>query len=174
MTKEIDRLYEGMDNDNRTAYVKLFASRYIELLHWLKRKLPREDDILDMAEIATLEILTTPDDVTHYTYDTEVYRKRDRLKEAVNSVSGKMKKSAEIDKALRLWSGQAQQYADTVSDAATIRAFQDAGVKRVKWVTENDQRVCPDCNKLNGKIFAIDKVPPKQHWRCRCWVTPVT
>ena len=63
-------------------------------------------------------------------------------------------------------------YADLVADEATLQAFKDAGVKRVRWRTEEDEKVCKYCRPLDGKVFDIDKVPPKQHWGCRCWFEP--
>lgn len=155
-----------MDADNRIAYAKLFRERYREVA-------TEDDDIDDLVEMYLTGILSEPNDITHFVYDTEVLRKRDRAKEAINSVAGKAIKQIELDKALRLWSQTSQQYADIVFDVATIEAFKSSGVKRVMWNTQNDGRVCRDCDELDGKIFAISNIPNKKHWRCRCYLTAV-
>ena len=171
--KSIDVLYEELDEDAQKAWIRLWVLRYIECLRWLRRKIPKEDIIYEMAEMYMIELTTTPDGVTRYVYDAELLRKRDRLKEAIQSVKSVGEKSAEIKKALRFWSQMAQQYTDTVSDAAMIKAFEDGGVKKVRWFTQDDERVCHECDLLDGKVFVINRIPPKPHWRCRCWLEPV-
>lgn len=125
------------------------------------RKIDR-DWILDMLEEYDL--------VTLYRFDTETERKKQRLVEALVAAHNK---NAEIEKALRYWTLQLAQYADNAVDRATILAFKDAGVKYLRWNTERDDRVCEVCEELDGKVFPIEKYPPKQHFRCRCWPSPV-
>lgn len=62
---------------------------------------------------------------------------------------------------------------------ANIQEFKSAGIEEVEvvaeWVTAGDDRVCPICEPMNGKIFTIDAAGgmlPK-HPNCRCVVTPV-
>lgn len=173
VVREVDILYEGMDADNRARYKDLFIARYAEMLLYLGKKVPDEDTLDELAELYITRILFEPDEVTHYIYDTEVYRKRDREKEAVNAVSGAVIKQKEMDKHLRYWSQMTQQYADTASDEAAIDAMKRAGIKKVRWNTQKDNKVCNECDELDGQIFDIDKAPGKKHWRCRCWLSPV-
>ena len=171
--KEIIILFDGLDTDNRVKFKELFSARYIEVMLWLNKKEPVDDFVDVLAEMYLAGLLSEPNDVTHYAYETEVYRKRDRAIEAVNSVTGRILKQIEIDKAIRFWSQMSQQYADIVSDGATMEAFRAAGVKKVKWNTQRDGKVCPACKALDGEIFSIKNAPPKQHWRDRCWLSPV-
>lgn len=171
--QKIDTLYYELDQDNRKKFKELFIAQYVYCLRYLKKKRPDEDILDEMADMYLLDMLSKPDPVTHYTYDTEVYRKRDRCKEAVNSVNGKLNKQLEMDKALKYWAQMTAQYADNVNDTATIKAFVDAGFQKVQWHTEEDDRVCSECDPLDEKVFDIDEVPDKPHWGCRCWITPV-
>ena len=91
-------------------------------------------------------------------------RKKQRLAEAIDAAQDKTR---EIDKALRLWTRQVGQYADNAVDQARVQAFRDAGIERVWWVTQHDDRVCETCDERDGQIYSIDDLPPK-HWNCRC------
>lgn len=168
----MDNLYADMETDNRVKFKELFIARYIEMLLYLLAStamLPSEDIIDELAELRITKLLSEPNEVTHYTYDTEVYRKRDRAKEAINSANGKVLKQIEMDKHLRYWNKQTVFYLDAVSDEANITALKDAGVKHVEWVTQEDGKVCSECKKRNGKIYPIDKLPIKPHPNCRCY-----
>lgn len=116
------------------------------------------------------KVLGKPNDITHYTYNNEVDRKRERTTEAVNSSTDKKK---EFHRGLVYWSQMSSEYADIVTDEATLEAFRDSGVKKVRWVTEQDDRVCKVCGPRDGKVYPIDKVPPQPHWGCRCRLEPV-
>ncbi|MBC9783539.1 minor capsid protein [Heliobacterium chlorum] len=53
--------------------------------------------------------------------------------------------------------------------------YESYGVKRVKWLTAADERVCKVCGPLHRKLFPIDKIPfggPPAHPRCRCFIVP--
>ena len=121
-----------------------------------------EDWILDMLE--------DYDEVALYKFDEEVERKKARLSEAIIASHNK---SEEIEKALRLWSLQIAQFADNTVVMATMRAYEDAGVEKVEWISEQDDRVCAVCDERDGVIYRIDRVPPIPHFRCRCRLEPV-
>jgi SPP1 gp7 family putative phage head morphogenesis protein len=53
---------------------------------------------------------------------------------------------------------------------AQIKIMQENGIEYVKWVTARDKDVCPKCKQAEGKIFAINEVPPIFHPFCRCVV----
>lgn len=167
--QEIDSMYEELDTDNRLKFKELFVARYIEVY---PKKKPREDIIEEMAELYVFDLLSEPNEVTHYTYDTEVYRKRDRAKEAINSVDGRIMKQIEMDKALRQWSAMTGWYLDFVSQGAEIQAYKDAGVKKVRRHEMDDEKTCAECRREDGKVYDIDKIPPLPHLRCRRWFTP--
>lgn len=125
------------------------------------------------AELRTAVILAKPNELTHYAYDAEVPRKRDRAAEAVNAVNGVGNKQNEMDKHLTYWSRMTAWYSDITSDAANTQAIDDAGVEFVQWHTQKDEKVCSICRKRDGQIYAIDKIPQKPHLGCRCYWTPV-
>lgn len=116
------------------------------------------------------EMLEEVDFVTLYRFNTEVERKKQRLTEALTVADSQ---NDEVDKAVRAWTLQIGQYAINVTDMARMEAFMDAGIERVKWVTEKDQRVCAACHELDGQIFSIEDAPSKQHYNCRCVLVPV-
>lgn len=147
--------------------VKLAKKRYLQIaleayrLAKGKKKIDR-DWILDMLE--------EYDPVTMYLYEPEAERKKDRTVEAVLSSPNKIEA---VDKALKLWTLQNTHYAEKSVDKATLQAFEDNGIEKVRWVTAEDEKVCEECRKRDGKIYPIDKLPPKPHYRCRCTYEPV-
>jgi len=120
------------------------------------------DDIIDIMWL--IDFLTATDPVTLYSFLWEEERKKARLTEALSVTPNK---GHEVDKALRLWTRQIGWSAISVVDAATIKAFEDAGILKVKWVSKHDDRVCDECWDRNGMVYEIKKVPPK-HPACRC------
>ena len=112
-----------------------------------------------------IEFLMTADPVTLYKFLPEAERKKARLTEALAATTAR---ASEVDKSLKAWTRQIGQVAIEVTDAATIRAFKDAGVAQVQWVSEHDARVCDTCEDMDGNVYDIDKLPPKPHWGCRC------
>lgn len=171
--QETDTLYKQMDNDNREAFRELYEDRYIELLLYLLIK-PVDDAVDDLVEMELARILKVPHPLTHYAYDAEVLRKRDKAKDYIQSVKGKVEKQQALDHSLRFWAQQTGFYTDIVSDEAAFRAYKDAGIKRLKWVTQEDEKVCAECRRRDGQIYDIDKVPDKPHLRCRCYLVPVS
>ena len=176
--------------------MELWFARYCEVRRWVLRghKLG-EDDLIAMylcgmlkdpdkvseaeEEIYTKanerldDLLSEPNPTTQYAYDPEVLRKRDRCKEATVVASGAGAKQKVLDKHLRYFETMTAWYADFTSEDATTQALADAGVQRVRWVTQRDEKVCEECEHLDGLIFPIGRVPPDPHPGCRCYVVPV-
>ncbi len=76
----------------------------------------------------------------------------------------------------------AQQRATLIARTETLRAhnegrkvfYREVGVSKVKWLTAQDERTCPECAPLDGKIFKIDDAPgPPCHPGCRCALVSV-
>ena len=114
-----------------------------------------------------LALMLAYDPVTKYVYENEVDRKRARF---VEGVLGSPSPLEEIKLAERLWVSMNKVFADEVTFQTMLQAYRDQGVKKVRWVTSEDERRCPTCGSMHGKIYSIDKVPPKPHRNCRCWV----
>ena len=167
---EVVAIYRRADKLAKKGYLDIALFAYLYAMEQAegagfkaKKKNPiNEDWILDMLE--------EEDFVTLYDYDNEWERKRQRLSEALAASNTPQK---EIDKAIKLMALQVSHYADKATALAALQAYKDAGVKKVKWITERDNRVCEKCEPLDGKVFDIDKVPQiPQHYRCRCVLIP--
>lgn len=154
-------LYAALESDNFKVFLELAIKKYLATE-------PHGDEEPDDEWL--MEYLEYYDPVTKYVYENEVERKRDRLAEAVNA---SREKSKEFVRGLGYWVQMTAHYADDVSDRATIKAFKDAGVKKVKWNTQPDDKVCEECDERDGVVYSIDNIPPKPHWGCRCYLTAV-
>jgi SPP1 gp7 family putative phage head morphogenesis protein len=50
-----------------------------------------------------------------------------------------------------------------------LKFYEQAGVKKVKWLTAADERVCDVCGPRDGKVFDLAGfTSPPRHPRCRC------
>lgn len=158
-------LYDDLAADNREIFMELAGGSY-------QQAEPHGENEPSAAWL--LALLLAYDPVTKYVYQHEVERKRARLAEALISVGKALRKqNEEWRRALSLWSQQTAQYADIVTDAAVIKAFMDAGITKVRWITQEDEKVCKICRERNGKVYPITDLPDKPHWRCRCYWAPV-
>lgn len=114
--------------------------------------------------------------VTGYLYDREAERKRLRLNEQIltaREYDSREMYNDSLRRTANLWWTQTSQYGIDVVDAATIQAYKDMGVDKVKWVAELDSRTCKVCRDRNGVIYRLSKVPKKTHYNCRCRLEPV-
>lgn len=154
-------LYEELEKDNEAAFLSIAREVYgknkpkdfgLPAYPWLKEKMNDYDPVL------------------LYVYLHEVERKRDRAAEGINAAKNK---NYEFKKALSLWDRMTSQVADNMAYEAHLQALLDSGVKYVRWETQEDEKVCAECGPRDGRIYSIDKLPPRPHWRCRCWLTAV-
>ncbi len=170
--RSVSKVYDDSYRIARRRYLKIAYEAYLEAL--IAAGIAREkadalaDD--DIDEDWVLDMLEDYDALALYRFDHEVERKKQRTAEAILAAQDKV---AAVDKALKEWTVQVSQFADNSVMYATIDGYQKAGIKKVKWVSETDNRVCKTCRKLDGKIFQIDKVPPVPHFHCRCILEPV-
>lgn len=170
--RAVSEVYKKSARDARTRYYEIAVEAFIiacvqahktnaEATKWAEKYIN-----LDWVD----EMLEETDFVTLYRFDKETERKKQRMIEALSATQNW---NDEIDKALRYWTLQVGQYAINVVDRARMEAFERAGVTKVKWNTEKDQRVCPVCHDLDGKVFKIKDAPGKMHWSCRCYYSIV-
>ncbi len=113
--------------------------------------------------------------VTGYLYLSEADRKRLRLAEEIltsKQYLDRERYNAALKKSANLWYTQSMQYAIDLEDVTCSTMWKEAGVKTVKWNAEDDEKTCSKCRNLDGRIFPIDDVPHKQHYNCRCFITP--
>ena len=158
--KSSKTLYNDLNKLNKVVFLNIARECYSQY---------SDKDTPSLAWV--LAILGGYDVVTQYVYSHEVDRKRARFAESVIASGNQM---LPFQRAYNLWYRQTEQYAVTIEDMATIKAYKDNGVKKVRWVTEKDSKVCSICRERDGKIYNIDNIEKKPHINCRCYVIPVT
>lgn len=170
--RHVNATYDESTQTAKRKYYEIAFDAYIGAM--LEAKFSNKEAMRLAEETITtdwvLDMLEEVDPVTLYAFLTETERKKQRLIEALAVAHNR---NAEIDKALKYWTQQVGQYADNSVYRARYEAFMAAGVERVRWVTQEDNRVCGDCDELNGRIFDIEDVPPPLHYGCRCFWVPV-
>lgn len=153
-------LYDQLRKDNQDVFLELAQERYQEAE-------PHGEKPPDLAWL--LALLAAYNAVTKVIYDNDVDRKRQYTAEGINSSTAKV---TEFRRGLHYWADLSATYGDIVTDESTLKAYRDAGVKKVRWVTAGDEKVCETCRERNGKIYSINSMPPK-HRRCRCTFEPI-
>lgn len=168
--KAVRKVYERSAVQARKRYYEVAFEAYLLYLAMCRVEAKKAHRMAEKAitEKWVDEVLRETDLVTLYRFDSEMERKMYRLAEALEASQDR---DAEIKKALRYWSQQVGQYFINVTDYAGVQAFEDAGVERVMWVTEHDERVCSECRPRDGRVYDLDEVPVK-HYRCRCHLVP--
>lgn len=156
---EVRKTYERL--------VEITIPLLVEVANWAYHNYSDRGSLTEMWLTGFLDLYSP---VTKYSFSSEVERKQSRLFEALVATKGS---PAEVDAALRYWSKMIAEYAVEITDAATLEAFKDIGIEVVEWFTAEDERVCSECGKRHGKRYRIDAIPPKPHWGCRCYLTPV-
>jgi SPP1 gp7 family putative phage head morphogenesis protein len=156
----------------RRRYYEVAFEAYILAMIMLGEDMKKAQKMAD--EAITMKwvdkILDQTDFVTLYRFTSEAERKAYRLAEQLEVSQDRNRL---IDRGLRDWTKQLGQYAIEFTDEAVVQAFKDAGVKRVQWITEEDERTCHACNELHGMEFPINEIPPKPHYGCRCMLKPI-
>lgn len=134
-----------------------------KIAKWKYRQICGEDFIIGMWLSG---LLNNPDPLTGYVWRNDTDRKRAYFAESV--LSGESLDKA-AKKALRYWYQSQKQYADLITDAAAMKAYADTKTEFVRWVTQDDERVCHICNSRDGKIYPLKYAPTKPHYNCRCY-----
>lgn len=155
--KEFDKLYQQIE------------SLYLKLAKVIYRQIAKANaKVITMVWLDT--VLNKYNETTKYKFSSEYIRKRDRLVETIVGSKGKDKDT--IKKSRNYLALQVSQGAIDVTDSAVIQAYKDLGYKKVVWNTKQDPKVCKICASRDCKIYDIDKIPPKPHFNCRCWLSP--
>lgn len=178
-TPRITTLTKQMVNrllkDNKKAYLRI-------------AKAASEEAADDVKDLGLVGVAFIPDEkyvdgilgeynpVTGYLYYPEADRKRARIAEAMITallIASRKDYHKELKRFADLWKTQTSQYGDTMVDRARVDTFKKNGIKRVRWVSQKDEKVCEECRDRDGKIYPIDKIPDKPHYHCRCWIMPI-
>ena len=160
LLKLIKKLYQEMLDTAEETFALLADAVYAD--HYRRKR--------NIGKQIADEVLSGYDPVSKYVFSHEMERRAARLFEAL---MGSTTKVEEIDKAKRSMALAYHIYAVRVTDEAAVRAMIASGVKKVRWVAEDDTHTCKVCHKRDDKIYDIDNIPPKPHINCRCWLVRV-
>ena len=117
------KLYDQLRKDNQDVFLELAQERYQEAE-------PHGEKPPDLVWL--LALLAAYNAVTKVIYDDDVDRKRQYTAEGINSSTAKV---TEFRRGLHYWADLTATYGDIVTDESTLKAYRDAGVKKVKWHT---------------------------------------
>lgn len=168
-------IYDKFLSDNEALYLKSAKNAYKKALKSAKSAgfSGKEEDVDGEWVVGMLGGYNL---VTGYIYDKEADRKRLRLNEQIltaREYSNREMFQESLRKAANLWYTQTAQYGISAVDEATIKGFKDMGVKEVRWIAADDEKTCPTCGVRDNTIYRVDKIPPKPHYGCRCYIVPV-
>lgn len=168
--KHIKKLYANAEKIIKKEFLAILSPLALEFYEEALA-MGFDGDIRDLDEAWLEEFLGEYNPVTKYVYSNEIGRKESRLFEAIVASSAERHQSYKT--AENLLTRQVKQYADNLEDEVAKAVYKDAGVKKVKWVAEQDHKTCSVCSELDGEIFLLKDAPEKQHYHCRCYLVPV-
>ena len=170
LTSLTQAMIERLLKENKKAFLKIAKEATEEAAEDIKGKpILTDEKYVD-------GILGEYNPVTGYLYYPEADRKRSRLVEALITamvINSRADYHKELRKFANLWHTQTLQYGETMVDKTRVNTFKKNGITKIRWITQGDEKVCKECRERNGVIYAIDKIPPKPHYRCRCWYEPI-
>jgi hypothetical protein len=168
-----DRLLSGNENVYQSAAKKAYSKAKKEAE---EKGYKKEDEEQSLAVGFIAGVLVAYNLVTGYIYKREAERKRLRLNEQIltaREYDDRQMLNNSLRRSANLWWTQTMQYGITVVDKATLQAYKDMGVKRVRWKTQVDGHECAECRNRDNVIYKLSKVPEKTHYGCRCYLEPV-
>lgn len=168
--KHIHKLYNSIYKTVKQEFLKIINEIY-QVIYDEAVAMGFDGDIRNLDEAWVEEFFDLYNPVTKYVFSNEIDRKESRLFEAL--VSNELERLKSYAYAERLITNQIEQYAIDLEDTIAKVVYEDTNVKKVMWNAEIDHKTCGVCAELDGQIFELNNVPPKQHYRCRCWITPV-
>ena len=174
--RETTELIKKLLADNKEAFKKIAEDAIAEAAADIENLTGEQAKRVKADDKYVDEILNQYNEITGYLYYPEADRKRARLSEALIVALMLLDRSKYHDnlrKFANLWHTQTVQYEITITDETRVDIFDRNGIKKVKWNAEHDEKTCKVCRERDGRIYPIDKVPPKPHYNCRCWLTPV-
>lgn len=163
--ERVNAMYKRMENIIVREYNDIALKAYRDAA--IEASLD-DDDFLPYDFVWS--VLKAYDPVSDFVYTREYIRKRDRLFESVIATElGNQEMRKNLKRGLDVLANQVRQYADNITVKARIRAFKKAKVRYVRWVTEDDEKVCKTCKPRDNVIYRIEEFPAlPAHWRCRC------
>lgn len=168
--KHVHKLYQSVYKTIKQEFLKIVNDIY-QTIYDEAVAMGFDGDIRNLDEAWIEEFFDRYNPVTKYVFSNEIDRKESRLFEAL--VSNELERLQSYAYAERLITTQIEQYAIDLEDAVAKVVYEDTNVEKVMWVSEKDDRTCGVCSELDGQIFDLVAVPPKQHYQCRCYFIPV-
>lgn len=176
ISKELKDTYKRLMEYNRKGYTEIVEEAHLYAISLLtEEEKEKEAKIRFIPDDFIEYMFTTYDYVTGYLYEREAERKRLRQGEEMATAReyrDRPRYSKTLEKSANLWFTQSGQYAIDIEDYTVRETFARAGVKKVQWIAEDDDKTCHVCRKLDGMVYDIDKVPHKAHYNCRCMIIP--
>jgi F0F1-type ATP synthase assembly protein I len=177
-TKQITKdMFDRLLSTNEDVYQKAAKKAYSKAKKKAEEEgYKKEDEEQSLAVGFIAGVLVAYNLVTGYIYKREAERKRLRLNEQMltaREYDDRQMLNDSLRRSANLWWTQTMQYGITVVDKATLQAYKDMGVKRVRWKTQVDGHECAECRNRNNVIYKLSKVPEKTHYGCRCYLEPV-
>lgn len=176
-TKKVTKeMFDRLLAENEAMYQKVAEKAYSKGKQNAEAAGYKEEEKTELSGDWLTIVLMGFNLVTGYVYDREAERKRLRLNEQILTAreygnrqffNNSLKRTADL-----LWT-QTVQYGVDVVDKASIQAYKDMGVKKVRWKTNDDGRECKECRNRHNKIYKISEVPEKVHYGCRCYLEPI-
>ena len=176
ITQETTSLFDRLMRENKKQYLEVAKKAYADAIAAAVAAGYRDPGVNRIDEAWLLGLLTAYNFVSGYLYESEAERKRLRLAEQMMTAKEYLNRTLYNDSMRRsanLWWTQTAHYMLDAVDTATLDGYKDSGVEKVKWNTNIDGRECKVCRERNGKTYDVDKIPPKAHRNCRCYITPV-
>ena len=176
-TKKVTKaMFDRLLSENEKMYRKAADKAYSKAKTTAKEAGYREEEKKELGGDWLIGVLLGYNFVTGYVYPREAERKRLRLNEQIltaREYEDRQLLNSSLQRTANLWWTQTQQYGVDVVDKATLQAYKDMGVKRVRWKTHIDGNECKICRDRHNTIYEISKVPEKAHYNCRCYLEPV-
>ena len=176
-TKKVTKeMFGRLLSDNEKMYQKVADDTYNKAKKKARDAGYSEEESEGVGGEWLIGVLLAYNFVTGYLYDREAERKRLRLNEQIltaREYDSRGMYNESLRKTANLWWTQTSQYGIEVVDKATIRAYKDMGVDKVKWIAEIDSKTCKVCRERNGNVYKLSEVPKKTHYNCRCRLEPV-
>jgi SPP1 gp7 family putative phage head morphogenesis protein len=176
VTAETEALFDRLMSENKKQYLKAAKKAYSDAVALAVAAGYVDPGVDGINETWLIGLLGAYNFVSGYLYESEAERKRLRLAEQMMTAKEYLNRTLYNDSVRRsanLWWTQTAHYMLDAVDQATLDGYRDSGVERVMWNAEIDGRECRICRERDGKTYAIDKIPPKPHRNCRCYLTPV-
>ena len=168
--KHIKKLYGDVEKIIRKELVKILLPLEDEYYD-IALDMGFDGDLEDLDESFIEEFFEEYNPVTKYVFKNELVRKESRLFESLVAVP--MDKVHSYKTAEKLLVRQVKQSVIDLEDEVAKSVYKALGVKKVQWVAEHDERTCGVCHELDGLIYDLKDIPPKQHYQCRCYLIPV-